>query len=541
MFYIGKGTVTNSISIRLLKFVLSIYFFLTLVMTSLHICIEYYYAKEDVGKVLKASEITFKDIIATDLWNMDNEQLEITVNSILAQPHVVGVNIYGQSGNELYSAGVVEKDINDNFGYGFDLYYGVSGDQEVIGKAEVFSNRSVVFDRIKAGIYTLIINALIKTTALVFLFIIVFNRLLTMPLKVLSDQASSIDPNNIDKSRISVSENSEDELGMLQKSLNGMMDKTSETIVELDALNKDLEGRVERRTSQLKSAVDDLNNERSALEEEVLVRKKSQDELAESISNLKLAQNQLVESEKMASLGGLVAGVAHEINTPVGLSLTGISHFEICVNNIEKKFREDDLEEDDFDRFITDSKDIAKTVHVSLERAANLVKSFKKVSVDQSQEDIREFNVVEYLKDTMISLNSTIKVRKVNFDISSKEESIMITSYPGSWAQIFTNLIQNTLIHGYDDEDSGCVDMSFEVHGDKVIFNFSDDGKGMTEETKKKIFDPFYTTNRGSGGTGLGMNIIYNLVCQKLQGKIDLESELGKGSKFSIVCPVSIA
>lgn len=532
--------IKNSISLRLLGSVLSIYFVVTLIVTAIHIAIEYYGAKKEVSGVLVASGETFHNILVTDLWNLDIDQLKITAVSILQLPHIVGIEVSDIAGERLYTSGIIsdeDEQAKGIFWHQFNLTHRSVEVDKTIGIVRLYSDRSVIINSLKSGIYSLVINAFIKTLALVLLFILVFDRLLTKPLGLLAQHANSIDPNKALAKHISVSENQDDELGILQNALNNMMDKTVDTIGKLDSLNKELEQRVFERTQQLSQTVSQLDEEQEMLRREVSIRKKSEKALAKSLESLKMAQAQLVEAEKMASLGGLVAGVAHEINTPVGLSLTGITHFEHRVLELDAKFKAGELEEEEFVQFTSESKELAKTIRGSLERAANLVKSFKQVAVDQSNDEIRCFDIVAYLHETMTSLNSMVRKSKVKFKVMNEAPIIEISSYPGYWAQIFTNLIQNALIHAYEEQDEGLVLMVLKAQGEHFVFQFIDDGKGMEPKTVAKIFEPFYTTNRKNGGSGLGMNILYNIITQKMKGTITVESELGKGSIFTITVP----
>ena len=529
---------------KLLSSVLSIYFLLTLIVTGVHIAVEYQDAKNEVQSVLEASEQTFHDILATDLWNYDLDQLNITAESIKRLPDITGIEVKGAEGTVLFSSGkTLDKTIQQDglFWHQFTLVKTMNDENTDLGVVRLYSDRSVIINSIRSGVYTLAINAVIKTLALVVLVTIIFRKLLTLPLGLLARHADSIDPDNAVFNRIDIAKNTDDELGLVQNALNGMMEKTADTIKKLDTVNRELEQRVVERTEKLNRTVNQLDIERATLKEEVATRQQSEAALEQSLEDLKRAQGQLIESEKLASLGGLVAGVAHEINTPVGLSLTGISHFEHMVEDIDKLFQAGELEEDDFSRFTKDSRELAKTIHVSLARAANLVKSFKQVAVDQSSEEIREFDILEYLEETMTSMNSQLKQSNVNFEVVCNEQILMMTSYPGSWAQIFTNLIQNTLIHAYDKDQTGQVTLTFAKRADSLVLEFKDDGKGMSTQTIEKIFDPFFTTNRANGGSGLGMNIIYNIVTQKLSGTITVESEVGQGSSFYITIPIKLA
>lgn len=534
--------VKNSISIRLLSIVLSIYLLLTAVVTCVHLYIDFINTKKESQAVLKASESTFGNILASDLWNLDYTQLDITAQSIINLPHIAGIVLQDDKKFILSRGDIPDTaiDTDPQTFYQFPLMMKSGGMENKIGTVKLYADEGYIYDSMQSGIFLLIINALIKTAAIFVLVTIVFRKLLTAPLGKLAFQASKINADDMKSSHINIAQNPNDELGMLQSALNDMMHKTASSFEQLDSLNKNLEKIVDERTLELQQSVDQLHTQQAQLKNEIEVRHQSEAALKTSLDELKKTQNQLIESEKMASLGGLVAGVAHEINTPVGTSLTGVSHFKSTIENLHKKYEQGELEEDDFLKFIKDSTALTNTIEGSLERAANLVRSFKLVAVDQSAEEVREFDIVQYLKDTMTSLNSQLKQSNIAFRIETERAVFLIKNFPGSWAQIFTNLIQNTLIHAYEPQVHGEVVIKFAQDGQDLVVLFSDDGKGMTETAKKKVFDPFYTTNRGNGGSGLGMNIIFNIVTQKMQGAISVDSTPNCGTTFTIKVPINV-
>jgi len=300
----------------------------------------------------------------------------------------------------------------------------------------------------------------------------------------------------------------------------------SVTSKELHELNNDLEGKIAEKTSQLQT----LN---SGLEKRV---EEETQKVAEQYETLVEAQKKLIENEKFASLGTLVAGVAHEINTPVGLSLTGISHIEHELKKLHQAYEFGEMTESDFTTYLEETRLMSKSIHTNLIKAAHLVKSFKQVSVDQSSEEDRLFNVSEYIDEILISLHNKIKLTKHTVKVDIAKE-IYITSNPGSLSQIITNLIMNSLLHAFDDEKSGEIGISVHTENQDMILVYKDDGKGMNDEVQAKIFDPFFTTKRGHGGSGLGMNIIYNIITRKLKGSISLKSKLGEGCEFVLRFP----
>lgn len=275
--------------------------------------------------------------------------------------------------------------------------------------------------------------------------------------------------------------------------------------------------------------------EKSLLQTEKNLEKKVKQrtsELAENIKNLEHTREQLVHSEKMSALGGLVAGVAHEINTPIGLGLTGMTHFDEETKNVMKLYESNNLSQDEFEKFIKTSGELSKVILSNLRKSAELVQSFKQISVDQSSEIKREFNLDEYTHEVFLSLTSAIKKHDVSFIIQS--DNININSYPGPYAQIITNLVMNSLIHAYKKGDKGTISIEARIKGSKIYITYSDDGAGIEKENLSKIFDPFFTTNRKNGGTGLGLNIIYNIIKTTFKGEITCDSTLGEGTQFYI-------
>jgi signal transduction histidine kinase len=251
------------------------------------------------------------------------------------------------------------------------------------------------------------------------------------------------------------------------------------------------------------------------------------------VNEIKATQDKLVQSEKMASLGGLVAGVAHEVNTPIGIALTGISHINDMSKKISQLYRDDNLSQDEFEDYLRSSKEVADSSLKSINKASELIRSFKKVSIDQTNEDIRVFNLYEYTQELILSLNNVIKYRKISLHVDIPK-NLNINSLPGSYGQIITNLIMNSFIHAYDKEDSGNIDISATKNENTITLIYKDDGKGIKKEDLNKIFDPFFTTARTTGGSGLGLHIIYNIITTTFKGSIICKSEQNKGVEFLI-------
>ncbi len=262
-------------------------------------------------------------------------------------------------------------------------------------------------------------------------------------------------------------------------------------------------------------------------------------ELKETMENLRQAQGQLVESEKMASLGGLVAGIAHEINTPVGIGVTAASLLEDKTRLFLTLYQQGQMKRSDLEKFLDISTQSSQMILSNLNRASELIHSFKQVAVDRSSEEKRIFSITEYLDEILLSLRPKLKktAHKITIDCPA---DLKPNSYPGAFAQIITNLVLNSLIHAYDKEEQGQLTLEIKTVGDELHLRYSDDGRGIKKEHLGQIFDPFFTTKRGQGGSGLGMHLVYNLVTQKLRGSIKCDSVPGAGTTFYIRIPLTL-
>jgi signal transduction histidine kinase len=261
-----------------------------------------------------------------------------------------------------------------------------------------------------------------------------------------------------------------------------------------------------------------------------------QQSLEESLEKLHRTQKEMIQSAKMAALGDLVAGVAHEVNTPIGVSVTAASFLSERTRQLRDLYGKGEMKRSDLEKYLALAEESSGSVLSNLERAAELVQSFKKVAADQSSEEKRVFEMKNYLEQILLSLRPQFKrtPHQVRMDCP---DGLILDSYPGAIMQIITNLIMNSLIHGFADGRPGEISIKVEPAGENVMLTYRDTGVGMDREQKERIYDPFYTTTRGSGGTGLGMNIVYNLVTQTLKGSIMLETSPGQGAVFMLTLP----
>ncbi len=258
--------------------------------------------------------------------------------------------------------------------------------------------------------------------------------------------------------------------------------------------------------------------------------------LEESLDRLKQTQKEMVHSAKMAALGDLVAGVAHEVNTPIGVSVTAASFLVERTRLLRELYAKGEMKRSDLEKYLAVAEESSTSILTNLERAAELVQSFKKVAADQTSEEKRVFEMKGYLDQILVSLRPQFK-RTPHKVLVSCPDNVLLNSYPGAIMQILTNLIMNSLVHGFADGRSGEIDILVEDGGENVVLSYRDTGVGMNKEQRERIYDPFYTTRRGSGGTGLGMNIVYNLIIQTLKGAVVLDTTPDNGVFFVITVP----
>ncbi|MBI9014946.1 MAG: cache domain-containing protein [Clostridiales bacterium] len=296
---------------------------------------------------------------------------------------------------------------------------------------------------------------------------------------------------------------------------------------------KDMEKKLKERTEELKRAVKNLITHEEHLEDMVNERTIK---LEESVKTIQETQNQLIESEKMALLGSLVAGVAHEINTPVGISITLASNLEDRSDKFIKKLEEGKLTRNEVIDFVQVVSESSKMLYRTMKQSADLVQSFKLVAVDQSVESKRQFELCEYIQEILNSLGSKFERANIKIKVTC-ENVIFIDSYPGTFYQILTNLLMNSLKHGFMDQESGVIEIELIDKEESFEIIYQDNGVGIDEDQTKKIFEPFYTTRRSDGGTGLGLNIVNNLIYQKLKGNLTFTSSIDEGIKFVITIP----
>ena len=346
-------------------------------------------------------------------------------------------------------------------------------------------------------------------------------------------------------------------LGVMQRRVLHPMDKLSRAAEELAAgrldqplelLGEDEIARVgiamERMRQALLRAFEDLRGHASTLEDQVAQRTaeltSANSELTLALANLKTAQRELVESEKLASLGRLVAGVAHELNTPLGNAMTVVSALGDRWAKLDQMLADNTpMRRSQLEELVKDTRRGQDILQRNVQKAADLVRDFKQVAIDQTTDSRRDFELSQVIEDVLVMVEPSFKHTpfKIATDLS---HDLQMSSYPGALGQVLTNLLMNALVHGFEGRDEGLVRVSCRPHGqEQVELVVEDNGRGMDASVVRKIFDPFFTTKLGKGGSGLGMHIVHNIVTNVLGGQIEVQSTPGQGSRMTMLMPRS--
>ena len=280
-------------------------------------------------------------------------------------------------------------------------------------------------------------------------------------------------------------------------------------------------------------AVNDITLRKRSEEETEAAKRRAEAALAE----LRETQAHLIQAEKMASLGGMVAGVAHEVNTPVGIALTGITHLADQTRRVVRGVEANTLRRADFTGYLATAGEACRLIETNLNRAAELIQSFKQTAVDQTSEERRSVDLAAYLDDVLTSLRPRLKQTRHRVAVECPA-GLWVDSYPGALFQVLTNLTMNAVIHAYPDGRAGTLTVAVtRPNPQEVELRFSDDGCGIPPADLGRVFDPFFTTRRGEGGSGLGLHIVYNIVATRLRGSIRVESRQGGGTCFVLRFP----
>ncbi len=515
----------NQLSYRLLLYILMCSTMLAILSTAAQLFWDYKNDISNIEKGIQSIEAGYLDSLASSLWKLDQDQIGIQLDGIMKLPDIGFASITEIVANK-EEAVFFRGDQREEFPIfrEFDLFY----NKTLVGKLEVGATLENVYDRLLKKFLVILGSQAVKTFLVSICILLIVHLLVVRHLNTLSRFTQRLDLNNLDedlKLNKDIPENQSDSIDQLASTINDMrhnirkqLDEKKKVQNQLETLNEELEQRVQYRTATLRH---------------------TNDRLSTTIEELTRTKDRLVETEKMAALGELVAGVAHEINTPVGNSLTSASFLKDLSEELSRQVQSGNINAEEVSNFSEDISEASQMINNNLNRASRLISSFKQIAVDQSNELTQHFGIRKNLEETLRTLQPEITKADCRVEIKC-DDSLKIVSYPASFVQIYNNLIMNSILHGFEGREGGNIRIHIEQQGENLLIHYSDDGRGIPEQIKHRIFNPFVTSKRGSGGSGLGTHLVYNLITQLLKGSISCSSERGEGTRFEISIPMRI-
>lgn len=507
----------NRLSRRVLGYILLCSVFLSLVSTGIQLYSDYKDSLQRLDQRFNNIETSYIPSMATSLWDFNKSLMEQQIKGIADLPDIVYVKVITDLGSTY-----VVGDENNTVQQLFRQYPINYGDNE-IGVLEVYANYEDIYQRLwqKAGF--IITSETIKIFIVTFVIILVVHWLVTRHIYRITNYAQQLATDSLDISLTLDNRRKEkDELDMLVDAINTMRLRIKQDIVSLEeaenallSLNGELEVKVFDRTAKLQE---------------------SNAQLQQSLDDLTLAKDQLVQSEKMASLGQLVAGVAHEVNTPLGICVTSITALKEKVDTLKKAVEDQELTKSQLSDTLDLLSEYQQIIERSLNKSVELIRGFKSVAVEQHTDPELKINLAQHVNDVVNTVKTMFKRKKYHINIELDEQFEFVT-FPSAWNQILTNFLMNSHIHGFEGRDDGDISIKFTENNGYLTLLYQDNGHGISADVKKTIFDPFVTTKRGQGGSGLGLNIVFNLVHSKLGGTITCP-DVATGCCFKVKVPV---
>lgn len=487
--------------------------------TALQLYIDYQDDLISLNQRFNNIETSYIQSISTSLWDFNEPLVQQQIKGISQLPDIRFVKITTGFG-KTYQVG--DADVVPSKTKEFLIAY----EDNDVGVMAIFADYEDIYKHLwqKAGF--ILASEFVKIFIVALLIVFIVHRLITRHIYRITHYSQNLSGDNLNIPLVlnkDLTDN--DELDLLVDAINSMRLKLKADIVKLEEaenalknLNGELEIKIYDRTSKLAD---------------------SNKKLQTSLDDLTLAKDQLVQSEKMASLGQLVAGVAHEVNTPLGICVTSITALKEKVNDLLKAIGSENLTKSQLSSTLALLMEYQQIIERSLNKAVDLIRGFKSVAVEQHTDPELNINLHQHINDVVNTVKTLFKRKKYNIHVEVDKELNLFT-YPSAWNQIITNLLMNSHIHGFENRDRGEISIVFTEKNGFLTLEYKDDGIGLNKDIKNRIYDPFVTTKRGQGGTGLGMNIVFNLVDAKLGGTIK-NIDTDKGCIFIVKVPITYA
>ncbi|MCH7345014.1 ATP-binding protein [Pelomonas sp. CA6] len=470
-------------------------------------------AMEDLRRDLTRTSEVLALSLAEPIWQVSPDLAEPMIDAQMDDPRFVSVLVVENTAQEPF----IERH-RDNYDPKLTLSEArpVLRDGREIAKLTVVMSAEPLLARKRDEMFGAIGRSLLTLTLSLALILLVMQRRVLSPMARLSEAADELGAGRLDSP---LRLGGEDEIARVG-------------------------GAMERMRLALLKAFDELRGHANTLEDQVTQRTQqltqTNAELTQALEHLKTAQRELVESEKLASLGRLVAGVAHELNTPLGNALTVVSALEDRWAKLDQMLSDNTpMRRSQLEELVKDTRRGQDILHRNVQKAADLVRDFKQVAIDQTNDTRREFELAQVIEDVLVMVEPSFK--HTPFRIQTElEPGLRMSSYPGALGQVLTNMLMNARVHAFEGRESGTVVVRCAAQGeDAVALVVEDDGRGMDASVVRRIFDPFFTTKLGKGGSGLGMHIVHNIVTNVLGGQVEVISAPGEGTRLVVRLPRS--
>ena len=503
----NKFSFNNKINRRVFIYIFLCSLLLSVCSIFLQLYVDFKDSVSRLEERLNNIELSFTQSISTSLWDFNIELVKQQIEGIQRLPDIRYVKVTTSLGKE-YTVGEPIENPEKVEVYQFHF------EGENIGEMQIFADHQDIYRHLWQKASFIGVSEFIKIFIVALCTFFIVHLLISRHLYNITLYSKKISGENLDNPlALDSRQGQQDELDELVEALNKMritlkneIEKLKNAENALLDLNSDLEMKVKESTAKLAD---------------------SNSQLQDSLQELTLAKDQLVQSEKMASLGQLVAGVAHEVNTPLGICVTSISALKENMLDLDKALKSGKLTKKHLVSCLNLFWEYDRIIDKSLDKAVELIRGFKSVAVDQHVDTELEVNLSRHVHDIVNAVSTLFKSKEYDIQVII-DPDLIINTYPSAWNQILTNLLTNSHIHGFEDRMQGKISLEFKINGNSLELLYQDDGKGLDDSIKSKIFDPFVTTKRGTGGSGLGMNIVYNLIHSKLNGTITIiDSEQG--------------
>jgi len=508
---------SNKLGLRVLVYILLCSFFLSIAAITVQLYSDFRNDLTDLEQRFANIKSSYVDSLANSLWDFNEPLLAIQLQGIVKLPDIRYAKITTELG-KVYQAGDANIDVKKSMSV--PIYY---GDTE-IGTLDVFADYQDIIARLKHRAGFIILTQYIQIFLVAFFILFIIHLVITRHIFKITNFYQDDNAENLMEPLVLTNRpKNKDEIDFLVDSINETRAKLHQDIIK----REDAENALINLSGELEIKVYDRT--------EKLVQSNKQ--LQESLDDLTLAKDQLVQAEKMASLGQLVAGVAHEVNTPLGICVTSISAMAETVYSLKACVEQQQLTKARLTKDLDLLAEYQVIVERSIKKAVELIRSFKSVAVDQHSDDKIKINLSEHIQNVVTTVKTMFKGKKYHINVNIDKDFYLCT-YPSAWNQILTNFLINSHYHAFDHREEGCITLDFNVKDDNLIFCYSDDGNGIDKNIRDKIFDPFVTTKRGQGGSGLGLNIVFNLITAKLGGTVQC-LDVDQGCCFEVIVPLS--